>query len=61
MEFKISKAQLSVWEWKDKAYEEIKDFSILEQMQIIHERTKQTVAQIKVNKAKNSALRPTAS
>ncbi len=61
MEVKISKAQLSVWEWKDKAYEEIKHLSILEQMNIIHERTKQTIAQININKAKNSALLPTAS
>ncbi len=51
MEPKVSKAQLSVWEWKDKAYEEIKHLTILEQMRIIHERTKETVAQIKRRKS----------
>ena len=58
MEIKISKAQISVWEWKDKAYEEIKHLPILEQMLIIQERTKQTIAQINVNKAKNKASLP---
>ena len=50
METKISKAQLSVWEWKEKAYEELKHLPIMEQMRLIHERTKQTVAQINKNK-----------
>jgi len=58
MEIKVSKAQISVWEWKDKAYEEIKHLPILEQMLIIQERTKQTIAQINVNKAKNKASLP---
>lgn len=61
MEIKVSKAQISVWEWKDKAYEEIKHLPILEQMRIIQERTKQTIAQINMNKAKNKASLPTAS
>lgn len=57
METKISKAQLSVWEWKEKAYEEVKHLPIMEQMRIIHERTKQTVAQINKNKkGANKAL-----
>jgi hypothetical protein len=60
MEIKVSKAQISVWEWKDKAYEEIKHLPILEQMLIIQERTKQTIAQINVNKAKNKASLPNA-
>jgi hypothetical protein len=58
MEIKVSKAQISVWEWKDKAYEEIKHLPILEQMHIIQERTKQTIAQINMNKAKNKASLP---
>jgi hypothetical protein len=58
METKVSKAQISVWEWKDKAYEEIKNLPILEQMRFIQERTKQTIAQIKMNKAKNKASLP---
>lgn len=60
MEIKVSKAQISVWEWKDKAYEEIKHLPILEQMRIIQEGTKQTIAQINMNKAKNKASLPTA-
>ena len=60
MEIKVSKAQLSVWEWKEKAYEDIKHLPILEQMRIIHERTKKTVHQINRNKVKNVALPPTA-
>lgn len=58
MEIKISKAQLAVWEWKDKAYEEIKHLPIMEQMRIIHERTKPTVAQIKKNKQKAGVSSP---
>jgi hypothetical protein len=61
MEVKISKAQLAVWEWKDKAYEEIKHLPIMEQMRIIHECTKQTVAQINKNKRKKGALSSTTS
>lgn len=57
MEVKISKAQLAVWEWKEKAYEEVKHLPIAEQMRLIHEQTKKTVAQI--NSAKE-AVNPTA-
>jgi hypothetical protein len=60
MEPKVSKAQLSVWEWKEKAYEDIKHLPILEQMRIIHERTQKTILKINRNKAKNSAWLPTA-
>jgi len=56
MDIKVSKAQLSVWEWKEKAYEDIKHLPILEQMRIIHERTQKTIHQINSNKAKNFAL-----
>jgi hypothetical protein len=59
METKISEAQISVWEWKDKAYEEIKHLSIQEQLQIIHEQTKQTIELININKANNKASLPT--
>jgi hypothetical protein len=37
METKTSKAQLEVWEWKEKAYEEMKHLSTREQMNFIHE------------------------
>jgi len=56
MEVKISKAQLAVWEWKEKAYEEVKHLPIVEQMRLIHEQTKKTVAQINMAK---EAVRPT--
>lgn len=55
MEAKISKAQLSVWEWKEKAYEEIKHLPIKEQMKIIHERTEETIKQLMKKKQKNKA------
>jgi hypothetical protein len=58
MEPKISKAQLAVWEWKEKAYEDIKHLPILEQMRIIHERTLKTILQIKRNKTKRTAKLP---
>jgi hypothetical protein len=47
METKISKAQLEVWDWKEKAYEEMKHLSTLEQMNLIHEQTKDMVENIK--------------
>ncbi len=50
METNTSKAQIAVWEWKEKAYEMVKHLPILEQMKVIHEQTKQAVEQI--NKAK---------
>ncbi len=50
MEIKISKSQLEVWEWKEKAYEEIKHLSISEQMRFIHEQSKQTIALINKKK-----------
>lgn len=61
MEPKVSKAQLSVWEWKEKAYEEIKHLSILEQMRIIHEQTKKTIAQINSKKTKGTPSQSSAS
>lgn len=61
METKISKAQLAVWEWKEKAYESIKHLPILEQMRIIHEMTKQTVDQIKDKQRHNMNLPSSAS
>lgn len=51
METKISKAQLEVWEWKEKAYEEMKHLTTKEQMNLIHEQTKDLVESIKKKKA----------
>jgi hypothetical protein len=50
MESKTSKAQLEVWEWKEKAYEEIKHLSTREQMKFIHEQTKELVDRLKKKK-----------
>ncbi len=50
MENKVSKAQLEVWEWKEKAYEEMKHLSTRDQMQLIYEQTKKLVERIKKNK-----------
>ena len=35
MKTKDSKAQLEVWEWKQKAYEEVKNLSLHEQIKFI--------------------------
>ena len=35
MEAKISKAQIEVWEWKEKAYNQIKNLSSKERIQFI--------------------------
>ena len=58
MEIKISKAQLEVWEWKEKAYEEIKHLPLVEQMRIIHEQSKQTIALINKKKKAADAHKP---
>lgn len=50
MESKISKAQLEVWKWKEKAYEEMKHLSTREQISFIHEQTKEIVRKIKAKK-----------
>ena len=44
---KVSKAQLEVWEWKEKAYEEMKDMTSQERLKYLHEQTKDLVDQIK--------------
>lgn len=40
MELKISKAQLEVWQWKEKAYEEIKDLPLEERIPYIQKKAK---------------------
>ncbi len=54
METKISKAQQEVWEWKEKAYEEMKHLSTSEQIELIHEQTKELAMRIRKNKQKLS-------
>jgi hypothetical protein len=50
MEHKISKAQLEVWEWKEKAYETIRHLSKKERMEAIVKNTKEAIR--KINEAK---------
>lgn len=47
MEPNISKAQRDVWEWKEKAYEAVKDLPIEAQLAEIHRQTADTVANIR--------------
>lgn len=50
MEVNVSKAQQEVWEWKERAYEEMKHLSTREQIDFIHEKTKQLVERIRTKK-----------
>lgn len=50
MTAKISKAQLEVWEWKEKAYFLIKELPKEEQIKFILRQTKETVERIKAKK-----------
>ncbi|MEO8209847.1 MAG: hypothetical protein ABI840_04770 [bacterium] len=52
METKTSKAQLEVWEWKEKAYNLIKDLPKEKQIPFIIESTKETVELLKERKRK---------
>ncbi len=47
MEPKISKSQTEVWEWKEKAFEALKDLPIEAQLAEIHRQTAATVASIR--------------
>ncbi|MCU0445316.1 MAG: hypothetical protein MUE85_10395 [Microscillaceae bacterium] len=51
MKNKESKAQLEVWEWKEKAYEQVKHLPVGKRITFILEQTKATVEQIKQKKA----------
>lgn len=50
MRAKISKSQIEVWEWKEKLYEEMKHLPMSERLRLIHERTKDTIAEIEKNR-----------
>jgi hypothetical protein len=56
MEPKISKAQKDVWEWKEKAYERLKHLPVSEQLLLIREQTRDSIARIKRKKARNKVL-----
>jgi hypothetical protein len=52
MEAKVSKSQLEVCEWKEKAYEEMKHLSTREQIRFIHEQTKELAERLRMKKRK---------
>lgn len=51
MEAKVSKAQLEVWEWKERAYEQIKNMSKEERIKFILAQTKDLAARLKRKRA----------
>ena len=55
MKAKISKAQIEVWEWKERLYEEIKDLPENERLKYIRKKVKKTVENIKKKKKKSVA------
>ena len=50
MEAKVSKAQMEVWEWKEKVYEDMKHLSTSEQIRLIHEQTRELVERLRIKK-----------
>ena len=53
MSTEASKAQQEVWEWKEKAYESIKDIPEKDRVARILDRVKDTIAQIKENQSRS--------
>jgi hypothetical protein len=51
MENKTPKAQLEVWEWKEKAYEQIKNMAKEERIKFILAQTRDLASRIKRKKA----------
>ena len=51
METKESKAQLEVWEWKEKAYEQTKNMTKEERLKFILSQTREMVLRLKHKKA----------
>jgi hypothetical protein len=47
MEVKTSKAQLEVWEWKEKLYQQVKDLPQGEILKFILKQTKETMDNLK--------------
>jgi len=50
MESKTSKAQLEVWEWKEKLSKELNKIPLHEQQKYIHDKTKGIVSRLKAAK-----------
>ena len=51
MEAKTSKAQKEVWEWKEKAYDQIKNMSKQERIKFILAQTRDVASRLKQKKA----------
>lgn len=51
MEVKVSKAQLEVWEWKERAYEQMKNMTQAERINFTKQQTAELVARLKRKKA----------
>jgi hypothetical protein len=47
METKVSKAQLEVWEWKEKAYQQIKDMPLDKAIEFIVRQSKPVADEIR--------------
>ena len=55
MKTKVSKAQEEVWEWKERAYEEIKDIPEDKRIDYIREKVRDVIDRIKKNRQNKSA------
>jgi hypothetical protein len=51
MTTKVSKAQLEVWEWKEKLYEEIKNIPTLERLKYLNNKVSLTMKSLKTKKS----------
>ncbi len=47
MEPKVSKAQLEVWEWKEAAYQQIKDVPYNQRVQFLIHQAKDVIVELK--------------
>jgi len=55
MKAKISKAQLEVWEWKEKAFKELEKIPEKERVDYIMNKVKKTIEKIKKKQKKSLA------
>ena len=50
MKTNISKAQLEVWEWKEKAFRELEKVPVVKRIEYIFKKTQNTIERIKKRK-----------
>ena len=53
MKTKTSKAQLEVWEWKEKAYQQIKDIPLHKAIELIIQQTEKVIKEFKIKRIRN--------